>query len=68
MKIIVIGGSGLIGSKLVAKLRERGDKSILVIEYPDARVMVEAEVPSATLWGFPRFVHSIDSGAIYFYY
>jgi nucleoside-diphosphate-sugar epimerase len=25
MKIVVIGGSGLIGSKLVTKLRERGE-------------------------------------------
>jgi uncharacterized protein YbjT (DUF2867 family) len=28
MKIVVIGGSGLIGSKLVMKLRERGDETI----------------------------------------
>jgi uncharacterized protein YbjT (DUF2867 family) len=28
MKIVVIGGSGLIGSKLVAKLRERGHETI----------------------------------------
>jgi hypothetical protein len=27
MKIVVIGGSGLIGSKLVTKLRERGPRS-----------------------------------------
>src|SRR5262245_1400316 len=28
MKIVVIGGSGLIGSKLVTKLREHGPKAI----------------------------------------
>ena len=28
MKIVVIGGSGLIGSKLVPKLRERGHEAI----------------------------------------
>src|SRR5689334_2615825 len=28
MKIVVIGGSGLIGSKLVAKLRERGHEAV----------------------------------------
>jgi uncharacterized protein YbjT (DUF2867 family) len=28
MKIVVIGGSGLIGSKLVAQLRERGDEAV----------------------------------------
>jgi uncharacterized protein YbjT (DUF2867 family) len=28
MKIVVIGGTGLIGSKLVAKLRERGDEAL----------------------------------------
>ena len=28
MKIVVIGGSGLIGSKLVAKLRERGHETL----------------------------------------
>ena len=28
MKIVVIGGSGLIGSKLVTKLRERGHESL----------------------------------------
>jgi NAD(P)-dependent dehydrogenase (short-subunit alcohol dehydrogenase family) len=28
MKIVVIGGSGLIGSKLVAKLRERGYETL----------------------------------------
>src|SRR5215470_17413736 len=28
MKIVVIGGSGLIGSKLVAKLREHGHEAI----------------------------------------
>lgn len=27
MKIVVIGGSGLIGSKLVAKLRDRGHET-----------------------------------------
>ena len=28
MKIVVIGGSGLIGSKLVSKLREQGHEAI----------------------------------------
>ena len=28
MKIVVIGGSGLIGKKLVSRLRERGHKAI----------------------------------------
>src|ERR1700741_3712382 len=28
MKIVVIGGSGLIGSKLVAKLREQGHEAV----------------------------------------
>jgi len=28
MKIVVIGGSGLIGSKLVTKLRERGHEAV----------------------------------------
>jgi uncharacterized protein YbjT (DUF2867 family) len=28
MKIVVIGGSGLIGSKLVTQLRERGDEAV----------------------------------------
>jgi uncharacterized protein YbjT (DUF2867 family) len=28
MKIVVIGGSGLIGSKLVAKLREHGHEAV----------------------------------------
>ncbi|PYU67144.1 MAG: NmrA family transcriptional regulator, partial [Acidobacteria bacterium] len=28
MKIVVIGGSGLIGSKLVSKLRERGHEAV----------------------------------------
>ena len=28
MKIVVIGGSGLIGSKLVAKLRDRGHEVV----------------------------------------
>jgi len=28
MKIVVIGGSGLIGSKLVTKLRERGHETV----------------------------------------
>jgi len=28
MKIVVIGGSGLIGSKLVTKLREQGHEAI----------------------------------------
>lgn len=28
MKIIVIGGTGLIGSKLVTKLREQGHESV----------------------------------------
>ena len=28
MKIVVIGGSGLIGTKLVKKLRERGDEAL----------------------------------------
>jgi NAD(P)-dependent dehydrogenase (short-subunit alcohol dehydrogenase family) len=28
MKIVVIGGSGLIGSKLVTLLRERGDEAV----------------------------------------
>jgi uncharacterized protein YbjT (DUF2867 family) len=28
MKIVVIGGSGLIGSKLVTKLRERGHEAL----------------------------------------
>ena len=28
MKIVVIGGSGLIGSKLVVKLREHGHEAI----------------------------------------
>jgi len=28
MKIVVIGGSGLIGSKLVTKLRERGQETV----------------------------------------
>jgi len=28
MKIVVIGGTGLIGSKLVAKLRERGHETV----------------------------------------
>ena len=28
MKIVVIGGSGFIGSKLVHRLRQRGDKAV----------------------------------------
>lgn len=28
MKIVVIGGSGFIGSKLVPKLRQRGDETV----------------------------------------
>ena len=28
MKLVIIGGTGLIGSKLVRKLRERGDEAI----------------------------------------
>ena len=28
MKIVVIGGSGFIGSKLVPKLRQRGDEAV----------------------------------------
>ncbi|MGA7240351.1 MAG: NAD-dependent epimerase/dehydratase family protein, partial [Bryobacteraceae bacterium] len=28
MKIVVIGGTGLIGSKLVSKLRERGHEAV----------------------------------------
>ena len=28
MKIVVIGGSGLIGTKLVNKLRERGHQAV----------------------------------------
>lgn len=28
MKIVVIGGSGLIGSRLVPKLRERGHEAV----------------------------------------
>jgi uncharacterized protein YbjT (DUF2867 family) len=28
MKLVVIGGSGLIGSKLVTKLRERGHEAV----------------------------------------
>jgi nucleoside-diphosphate-sugar epimerase len=32
MKIVVIGGTGLIGSKLVAKLREHGHEAL-----PDCR-------------------------------
>ena len=28
MKIVVIGGSGLIGSKLVSKLRDRGHEAV----------------------------------------
>ena len=28
MKLVIIGGTGLIGSKLVAKLRERGDEAV----------------------------------------
>jgi uncharacterized protein YbjT (DUF2867 family) len=28
MKIVVVGGSGLIGSKVVAKLREQGHEAV----------------------------------------
>ena len=28
MKVVVIGGTGLIGSKLVVKLRERGHEAV----------------------------------------
>ena len=28
MKLVIIGGTGLIGSKLVARLRERGDDAV----------------------------------------
>ncbi|HEX4785230.1 MAG TPA: NAD-dependent epimerase/dehydratase family protein [Candidatus Sulfotelmatobacter sp.] len=31
MKIVVIGGSGLIGSKLVKKLREHGHEAVAAI-------------------------------------
>ena len=34
MKIVVIGGSGLIGSKLVAKLREHGHEAIAASPIP----------------------------------
>ena len=34
MKIIVIGGSGLIGSKLVAKLSQHGHEAVAASPYP----------------------------------
>ena len=34
MKIVVVGGSGLIGSKLVNKLRQQGHEAVAAARFP----------------------------------
>jgi uncharacterized protein YbjT (DUF2867 family) len=43
MKIVVIGGTGLIGSKLVTKLREHGHEAV-------------AAAPNTGVKGSPKFL------------
>ncbi len=46
MKIFVAGGTGLIGSRLLRRLRERGDELTLLTRRPDA---VRAHVPKGCM-------------------
>src|SRR5438067_5622890 len=53
---------------VLAELRSREARSVEVgpSSY-DPLALIQAEVPSATLWGFPQFVYSVNSGALYWH-
>jgi nucleoside-diphosphate-sugar epimerase len=62
MKIVVIGGSGLIGSKLVTKLRERGHPHA---PYFDAELHERTLVPAVgARLAETRFDHWLSQSTI----
>src|SRR5262249_20261066 len=57
MRVFVTGGTGLIGSRLVRRLRERGDHGVLLTRRPDAApqrvsdcTIVEGDPMQAAAW------------------
>jgi uncharacterized protein YbjT (DUF2867 family) len=40
MKIVIIGGSGLIGSKVVNKLRDQGNEAVPAALVPDSNAII----------------------------
>src|SRR5262249_51206303 len=57
MRVFVTGGTGLIGTRLVRKLRERGDQVVLLTRRPDtapqrfgACTIVEGAARRAAAW------------------
>ncbi|WP_433368091.1 NAD-dependent epimerase/dehydratase family protein [Streptosporangium sp. CA-115845] len=51
MKIMVIGGTGLIGSKLVTKLGEHGHEAVAAACSPRRRRQASATTSRSRWWG-----------------
>ena len=64
MKIVVIGGTGLIGSKVVAALREQGHEAVAASPRLGVNTITEVEASHAMMISQPQAVADVILTAV----